>query len=91
VTILIFCLSISKTNDRLDYFGSTINKAARIQSVASSGEICFSEQIYQDETFMQALKEIGIQDMTRHRVNLKGIDGLQTVYKVVTYLDKMAL
>jgi len=78
-------------NDKLDYFGSSINKAARIQSVASSGEICFSEPIYQDSAFKQTLKELGIKEMTRHSVNLKGIEGSQTVYKVVTYLDKMPL
>jgi class 3 adenylate cyclase len=78
-------------NDKLDYFGSSINKAARVQAVASSGEICFTEQIYQDDAFKQTLKELGIKEMTRHSVNLKGIDGPQTVYKVVTYLDKMQL
>jgi class 3 adenylate cyclase len=78
-------------NERLDYFGSTINKAARIQAIASSGEICFSEQVYQDNAFMQTLKKRGIKEITRHSVNLKGIDGAQTVYKVVTYLDKMTL
>jgi class 3 adenylate cyclase len=78
-------------NERLDYFGSTINKAARIQAIASSGEICFSEQVYQDNAFMQTLKKRAIKEITRHSVNLKGIDGAQTVYKVVTYLDKMML
>ena len=78
-------------NERLDYFGSTINKAARIQAMASSGEICFSEQVHQDSAFMQTLKKLGIKEITRHSVNLKGIDGAQTVYKIVTYLDKMTL
>ena len=62
-------------NDKLDYFGSSINKAARVQAVASSGEICFTEPLYQDAAFKQTLKELGINEMTRHSVNLKGIDG----------------
>ncbi len=78
-------------NDRLDYFGSTINKAARIQAVASSGEICFSEQVYQDNNFIQTMKKIGIENVSRHSVNLKGIDGLQTIYKAVTKFNKNTL
>ena len=78
-------------NDRLDYFGSTINKAARIQAVASSGEICFSEQVYQDSSFVQTMKKMGIDNVSRHSVNLKGIDGLQTIYKAVTKFNKSAL
>jgi class 3 adenylate cyclase len=71
-------------NDRLDYFGSTINKAARIQAVANSGEICFSEQVYQDSNFIQTMKQLGIKNVSQHSVNLKGINGLQTIYKVIT-------
>ncbi len=78
-------------NERLDYFGSTINKAARIQAVASSGEICFSEQVYQDSKFIQTMKKFGIENVTRHSVNLKGIDGLQTIYKAVTMFNKNTL
>ncbi|MEN8108236.1 MAG: DUF5939 domain-containing protein, partial [Pseudomonadota bacterium] len=32
-------------NDRIDYFGRTINIAARIQSVAHGGEVCLPESI----------------------------------------------
>ena len=78
-------------NDQLDYFGSTINKAARIQAVANSGEICFSESVYQDKQFIHSLKELGIKDISRHSVNLKGIEGLQTVYKAVTDFDRTVL
>ncbi|HHB93511.1 MAG TPA: adenylate/guanylate cyclase domain-containing protein, partial [Thioploca sp.] len=78
-------------NDRLDYFGSTINKAARIQAVASSGEICFSEQVYQDNNFIQTIKKLGIENISRHSVNLKGIDGLQTIYKAITKFNKNTL
>ncbi len=75
-------------NERLDYFGSTINKAARIQAIAKSGEICFSEQVYQDAVFMQCLKERGLKNLNRHSVNLKGIDGPQTVYKISSHVVK---
>ncbi len=78
-------------NNQLDYFGSTINKAARIQSLADSGEICFSEPVYQDNAFRQVLKEWGIKEVSHHSVNLKGIEGIQTVYKAVTAIDKMTV
>jgi len=69
-------------NEKLDYFGSTINKAARIQAIASSDEICVSEQVCQDPMFFNTLKELGISQVSRHAVNLKGIDGVQTIYKI---------
>lgn len=72
-------------NDRLDYFGSTINKAARIQSLANSGEICFSEQVYQDAEFLKQLRELSVEEITRHSVNLKGIEGIQTIYRLATH------
>ncbi|MBE9562036.1 MAG: adenylate/guanylate cyclase domain-containing protein, partial [Proteobacteria bacterium] len=76
-------------NERLDYFGSTINKAARIQAVANSGEICFSEQVYQDSIFIQTMKRLGVKNISRHSVNLKGINGLQTVYKAITKFNSV--
>lgn len=33
-------------NNRLDYFGTTVNLAARIQSIAQPKEIRLSEQVY---------------------------------------------
>ena len=68
-------------NERLDYFGSTVNKAARIQGVANSGEICFSEQVYQDASFQAALTQLKLEIVSRDLVNLKGLDGQQVVYK----------
>lgn len=76
-------------NEKLDYFGSTINKAARIQAVASSDEICVSEQVYQDPKFAETLKSLGIHEVSRHSVNLKGIDGLQTLYKILINQDEL--
>ena len=39
-------LAIS-ANDRLDYFGQTINIAARVQGLAQGREICLTESTYQ--------------------------------------------
>lgn len=70
-------------NDRLDYFGSTVNKAARIQAQSGSNEISFSKEVYEDEGAMQILHDAGITGITQKVVNLKGLEGEHTIYKVI--------
>ena len=67
-------------NNRLDYFGSIVNKAARIQDASKSYEISFSDEVYSDRAFLTALRTIGISGIQKHLEDLKGIDGRQTVY-----------
>ncbi|MEG4576319.1 hypothetical protein QUA56_27145 [Microcoleus sp. N3A4] len=33
-------------NSSIDYFGSSVNKAAQIQNLAKSDEVSFSEDVY---------------------------------------------
>lgn len=33
-------------NERLDYFGQTVNIAARVQSLAGGDEVCITEEVY---------------------------------------------
>jgi class 3 adenylate cyclase len=33
-------------NDNMDYFGQTVNVAARVKARADAGEICISEALY---------------------------------------------
>lgn len=68
-------------NERLDYFGSAVNKAARIQALSRSGEISFSEQVANDQAFMAMLEETRTGPIRTLRVNLKGLEGAQTVYQ----------
>lgn len=63
------CLAVT-LNSRLDFFGGTVNKAARIQGVAEANEICISE-----DALAQA-KERALFNGIRHfrkTVQLKGI------------------
>ncbi|WP_228062005.1 adenylate/guanylate cyclase domain-containing protein [Coleofasciculus sp. LEGE 07081] len=67
-------------NDRLDYFGSVVNKAARIQSVSRSYEISFSDEVYSDKSFLAALRATGVSGIQKHYEDLKGLKGRQVVY-----------
>jgi hypothetical protein len=69
-------------NDSLDYFGSTINKAARIQMNANANELCFSEEIFFDKSIRKFLKEKSIKNIYRIKRNLKGIQEEQTLFKI---------
>jgi len=47
----------------IDYFGSTVNKAARIQNLSKSDEVSFSEDVYNDQGFLTALKAAGVSEI----------------------------
>jgi len=68
-------------NDRFDYFGQTVNRAARIQGLAHDQEIYFSEAVFQDVSSRRALaaRKAAVR---RWRTQLKGIEGDQVVYSV---------
>jgi class 3 adenylate cyclase len=67
-------------NDNLDYFGQTVNVAARVQSLAGAGEICISEALHSAP---------GVSDLlTSHKVvefdaPLHGVEGNASVYRIV--------
>jgi class 3 adenylate cyclase len=67
-------------NNSLDYFGTTVNKAARIGNLAKNDEVAFSEEVYQDQAFLTALKEVGVSEIQKRIEDLKGIHGGQVVY-----------
>jgi class 3 adenylate cyclase len=67
-------------NENLDYFGQTVNVAARVQALADAGEICISEALYAAPGVSQIL--------TGHKVvefaaPLRGVEGNASVYRVV--------
>jgi class 3 adenylate cyclase len=67
-------------NENLDYFGQTVNVAARVQWLADAGEICISEALYSAP---------GVRDLlTGHTIvefdaPLRGVEGNACVYRVV--------
>lgn len=67
-------------NNSLDYFGTTVNKAARIGDLAKNDEVAFSEEVYQDQAFLTALKAAGVSEIQKRVEDLKGMNGGQVVY-----------
>ena len=67
-------------NENLDYFGQTVNVAARVQSLADAGDICLSEALYSAPGVSQLLsghKVVGFD------APLRGVDGQACVYRVL--------
>ena len=67
-------------NNSIDYFGSTVNKAARIQNLSKSDEVSFSEDVDNDQAFLTALQAAGVSEIHKRVEDLKGIQGAQVAY-----------
>ncbi len=72
------CIAVEQ-NDRLDYFGQTVNVAARVQHVAGADEIVVTGSTTTAEV-EQIAREAGL-GCTREAVELKGIDGAVPVLR----------
>jgi class 3 adenylate cyclase len=67
-------------NGILDYFGQTVNIAARLQGQAESGELVISGELA-DEALARGLVDHGAV-RGRQEVQLKGVDGGVTVVRL---------
>jgi class 3 adenylate cyclase len=68
-------------NDRLDYFGQTVNIAARIQGLASSRAIFASKSVVEYPQSSTLLKTAGITPSPQS-AELKGVAGEVAVYEI---------
>lgn len=68
---------------RLDYFGQTVNIAARVQALASSGEIWLTESVLAAEGVSQTLEKGGYKP-ERKVVALKGVGTPTPVFRWAT-------
>jgi class 3 adenylate cyclase len=66
-------------NERLDYFGRTVNIAARVQNRANGDEICLSEDV-RDAPGVEELLASHV--ITQEQMFLKGIDQQVTVFRM---------
>jgi class 3 adenylate cyclase len=72
--------SLSVTlNDRPDYFGTTVNLAARVQGLSHGNDIVFTDAVYNDSEVAELL---GGRQLQRSFAQLKGIDGEVEVYRL---------
>ena len=68
-------------NDQLDYFGQTVNIAARVQNLANADEIYVTEEVYGHAAVRDALQGLTVEPQA---AQLKGISSTQQVYRVLS-------
>ncbi len=74
------CLAVT-LNDRQDYFGQTVNMAARVQSLASSRSIFATGSIVEDAASSKILASSGLHPV-QQRAALRGITEEMLVYEI---------
>ncbi len=67
-------------NDNLDYFGQTVNVAARVQSLADAGDICISEALYTAPGVADVLSGRRVVEFD---APLRGVEGNARVYRIL--------
>jgi class 3 adenylate cyclase len=68
------CIAVT-LNDRLDYFGSTVNLAARLEAQSTGGDVVISAAVYADPEVRELLDDTELNlHTTRFEIPLKGFD-----------------
>jgi class 3 adenylate cyclase len=74
------CIAVT-LNERQDYFGQTVNIAARVQGLATAREIFATEAVIGDSVTSDVLAAGGITPLS-HNATLKGIAHEMAVYAI---------
>ncbi|MHC5037865.1 MAG: DUF5939 domain-containing protein [Planctomycetota bacterium] len=74
------CIAV-ELNDRLDYFGRTVNIAARVQGLAGEREIVCTEPVWDAPGVADASQKAGLSPR-RDEAVLKGIEGAMPVVRL---------
>ncbi len=74
------CLAVT-LNDRLDYFGQTVNIAARVQGLATSPAILATQSVIGDVRTFSLLREAGLTPVAQRR-HVRGVADELTVYEI---------
>lgn len=70
-------------NDRLDYFGSTVNIAARLPHFSAGGELILSAEIRNDPEVLEFLeKHAAPNSVSRFQGEIRGIDSAKEMWRV---------
>ncbi|MBK8034772.1 MAG: adenylate/guanylate cyclase domain-containing protein [Chloroflexi bacterium] len=75
------CIAV-ENSERLDYFGQTVNLAARVQAVAEAGELVITDPVYSYPGAQELIVEAKLTSKT-DSVLLRGIDGETQVYRLM--------
>ena len=74
------CIAV-ETNEQLDYFGQTVNIAARVQAVAEAGEIVCTEAVYQAAAIPEIIEKAQLR-VDPDQALLKGVGNPITFYRL---------
>ena len=75
------CIAVT-LNERIDYFGTSVNTAARIQGLSDGRDVMVSERFFRESGAARSLKASGWA-WESFTTSLKGLKGAQEVYKLV--------
>jgi len=75
------CIAVN-LNGRLDYFGTTVNLAARLEGLSRGGDVIISEKLRQDLAVDKLLASKPI-DIARFETGIKGFDEHFRLYRLV--------
>ena len=77
------CIAVT-LNERLDYFGSTVNIAARIQGLSHGDDIVLSETVWRDPEVADWVAQLNPQlSIEMFQAQLKGVAGDFELWRVV--------
>lgn len=68
-------------NEQWDYFGQTVNIAARVQALAEAGEICLTEAVYQQERVSTTLSDCALRT---EQTSVKGVSRPVIIHRVLS-------
>ncbi|HTA37551.1 MAG TPA: adenylate/guanylate cyclase domain-containing protein, partial [Candidatus Acidoferrales bacterium] len=74
------CIAM-RANDRIDYFGTTVNLAARLESLARAGEITLAKEVAERPAIASRLSALG-ERVSEETVHVKGITDDVAVVRV---------
>jgi len=75
------CLAVT-LNDRLDYFGATVNQAARMEGQCIPGQLVLSQDLHKDPE-VQNLIAIDELEIAEDQVQVKGIEIPLNIFRVL--------
>lgn len=74
------CIAV-ESNERLDYFGQTVNIASRVQGVADADQIVCTEPVFAAPGAQDLIRSASLSALRGEEL-LKGVDGRVTVYRL---------